>query len=256
MCIMCEIRKSLNNSDTATQEQRAEDAAKAIAVRLFGAEAVEEALNDPQPASEEDQAFAEMLADAIFGSMFGPEALAQVKEAKREEEQEEPKGIPLSDLIGMVKQIKTDMADQPRHAQAEHFADRVYAQLFGDEALAKTKADPQVQAFLASKRAEEEAKAQSVGEPPKTAPEFLERARQHMLDRAVTYDNPEGERSMAKTVELFNTLRDQNLTEADGWTFMALLKMVRANQGEFKSDNFEDLVAYSALLGESEAKAA
>ncbi|WP_052209182.1 DUF6378 domain-containing protein [Acinetobacter sp. A47] len=79
---------------------------------------------------------------------------------------------------------------------------------------------------------------------------FLVAANQHMKDRAVTYDSPEGERSMERTVAAFNELKGTNLSVQDGWTFMMLLKMVRADQGEFKADNFEDLVAYAALAGE------
>lgn len=90
---------------------------------------------------------------------------------------------------------------------------------------------------------------------PSTAPEFLAQAKKHMQDRASTYDKPEGERSMANTVAAFNTITGKDLSEQDGWLFMALLKMVRANQGNFKSDNYEDLVAYAALLGEAAVKA-
>lgn len=86
---------------------------------------------------------------------------------------------------------------------------------------------------------------------PTTAQEFLNSAEIHMGARATTYDAKGGERSMAKTVALFNELRGASLTETDGWLMMTLLKLVRANQGGFKSDNFEDLVAYSALMGES-----
>lgn len=71
-----------------------------------------------------------------------------------------------------------------------------------------------------------------------------------MTDRAKTYDKPQGERSMEATVKMFNTLKGTKLSAADGWEFMVLLKLVRANQGDFKSDNYEDLVAYAALAGE------
>lgn len=86
---------------------------------------------------------------------------------------------------------------------------------------------------------------------PATAQEFLNAAEIHMGARANTYDKPEGERSMAKTVEAFNTITGRDLSETDGWLMMTLLKAVRANQGQFKSDNYEDLVAYAALMGES-----
>lgn len=82
---------------------------------------------------------------------------------------------------------------------------------------------------------------------------ILDKASGHMKDRATTYDSPEGERSMAKTVAMFNELHDQNVTEVQGWQFMEILKMVRSSQGDFRSDNFEDGAAYCALAGEAAA---
>lgn len=86
------------------------------------------------------------------------------------------------------------------------------------------------------------------------AHDFLTKAATHLKDRAVTYDKPEGERSMAKTVEMFNALTDSEITEEQGWKFMALLKLVRSEQGNFKADNYEDLSAYGALAGEAASK--
>ncbi len=84
------------------------------------------------------------------------------------------------------------------------------------------------------------------------ATEILENASQHMRDRAATYDKPDGERSMAKAVAAFNTITGQDLSTAEGWEFMAVLKQVRAFQNPDKPhrDSLEDLAAYSALLGE------
>ena len=90
---------------------------------------------------------------------------------------------------------------------------------------------------------------------PVAAHEILEQGAQHMRDRAKTYDSPEGERSMGKTVTMFNALHGTDITETQGWQFMELLKMVRSSQGEFKLDNFEDGAAYCALAGESAARA-
>jgi len=88
-----------------------------------------------------------------------------------------------------------------------------------------------------------------------TPSDVLRAAAQHMQDREATYDSPGGERSMGKTVEMFNTLigGDRLLTTEQGWMFMAILKMVRSQQGEFKADNYEDLAAYAALAAESAA---
>lgn len=85
------------------------------------------------------------------------------------------------------------------------------------------------------------------------APDFLDAALKHMRDRAVTYDAPSGERSMAKTVAAFNALTGNTLSETEGWLFMVALKMARSTQGAYKADNFEDMAAYCGLAGESAA---
>lgn len=82
------------------------------------------------------------------------------------------------------------------------------------------------------------------------AEEILIKAAGHLADRAKTYDKPEGERSMRKTVDMFNVLTGGELTEEEGWMFMVLLKMVRSQQGEHRADNYEDGAAYFALAGE------
>jgi hypothetical protein len=82
------------------------------------------------------------------------------------------------------------------------------------------------------------------------AADFLKAGLKHMDDRASTYDKPTGERSMAKTVAMFNIATDLNLTEEQGWLFMGILKKVRSTQGNFKADNYEDEAAYAALRGE------
>lgn len=82
----------------------------------------------------------------------------------------------------------------------------------------------------------------------------LKAAAGHLSDRATTYDKPEGERSMARTVELFNLFTGHNLTESEGWRFMLFLKLVRSTQGKFKLDNHEDAAAYEALAAEALAK--
>ena len=82
------------------------------------------------------------------------------------------------------------------------------------------------------------------------AQHFLEAALNHLGNRASTYDNPQGERSMGRTVEAFNTITGNKLTEEQGYLFMVLLKAVRSQQGKYKSDSYEDGAAYFALMGE------
>ena len=85
-----------------------------------------------------------------------------------------------------------------------------------------------------------------------TAASILDAAAGHMRDRAATYDKPEGERSMARAVQAFNAITGHELTTAEGWEFMAVLKQVRVFQNPDKPhrDSLEDLTAYSALLAE------
>ena len=84
------------------------------------------------------------------------------------------------------------------------------------------------------------------------APEILARSAEIMAERAKQYDSPEGERSMGKAVAAFNAITGQELSEANGWLLMALLKMVRDNTTDKPhEDSLHDLVAYGALYGEA-----
>ena len=87
-----------------------------------------------------------------------------------------------------------------------------------------------------------------------TAADILQTAAQHMQERAATYDQPQGERSISKTVTMFNILTGAKLTDEQGWLFMTCLKMVRAQQGRYRADSYEDGAAYFALAGESAAQ--
>lgn len=90
-----------------------------------------------------------------------------------------------------------------------------------------------------------------------TASAVLLAADRHMQDRAKVYDKPDGERSMAATVEAFNAIRGANMTEAEGWLFLSLLKLVRLFQRPgYHADSAEDAAAYIALMAEAKAKEA
>ena len=90
--------------------------------------------------------------------------------------------------------------------------------------------------------------------PKVSASDCLKSAAGHLSDRASTYDSPNGERSMARTIGTFYALTDVFMTEEQGWMFMALLKMVRSQQGDFKLDNYEDGASYFALAAEAAAE--
>ena len=73
-----------------------------------------------------------------------------------------------------------------------------------------------------------------------------------MAERGKSYDKSGGqaERSMPKIVAMFNALTGHELTPAQGWKFMACLKLARSEQGEHREDNYLDGAAYFALAGE------
>jgi hypothetical protein len=87
------------------------------------------------------------------------------------------------------------------------------------------------------------------------APTLLSHAVNIMKERGQNYDCKEGERSMAKTVKMFTALTGIEMTEEQGWKFMACLKLVRSETGNnAHADNYIDGAAYFALAGETALK--
>lgn len=81
------------------------------------------------------------------------------------------------------------------------------------------------------------------------AHEVLQEAVATMQKRAKQRDTKQ-ERSMAKTVAIFNAWTGSQMSEADGWRFMLCLKQAREIQGAFHRDDYVDLSAYAGLLAE------
>lgn len=84
-----------------------------------------------------------------------------------------------------------------------------------------------------------------------TADDYLNQAAAEMQDRAASRDQDDGERSMARAVEAFNTLYGHDLTETEGWQFMSILKKSRGAGGAYREDDYVDDIAYAALAAES-----
>lgn len=86
----------------------------------------------------------------------------------------------------------------------------------------------------------------------RTAENFLHEAANLMAERGKQYDQPGGERSMGKAVTALNAITGRDLTEAEGWLLMSLVKRVRQHSGAgYHKDSAEDAVAYSALEAEA-----
>lgn len=93
--------------------------------------------------------------------------------------------------------------------------------------------------------------ARGVPPPRRSAVDYLAAAVGHIGDRADTYDAPGGERSIPAVVKAFQAITGHDLTDEQGWLFMALVKAVRSQQGKFRADSYEDGAAFFALAGES-----
>lgn len=85
----------------------------------------------------------------------------------------------------------------------------------------------------------------------KTASDILKEASETIDSRGKERDKG-SERSMRSTVEAFNAITGQELTETQGWQFMVILKLARSSGGNFKLDDYLDGAAYMALAGECE----
>ena len=86
------------------------------------------------------------------------------------------------------------------------------------------------------------------------APDLLAKAAELMIERGKTYDEEGGERSMGKTVAAFNAVTGRDLTEAEGWLLMQILKDVRLfTRTAYHADSAEDCIAYAALKAEAKA---
>lgn len=92
--------------------------------------------------------------------------------------------------------------------------------------------------------------------PPVTAEDFLRQGIDILAERGKTYDTAQkAERSMGKTVKAFALITGKELTEAEGWTFMSVLKKVRAFQNPaYHQDSWQDDVNYAALGAEAAAR--
>lgn len=80
---------------------------------------------------------------------------------------------------------------------------------------------------------------------------ILKEASLTLMQRGIERDAPQGERSMAQTVDIFKAITGVELTERQGWMFMVALKLARSTRGKPNPDHFVDLAGYVALLGEA-----
>lgn len=83
------------------------------------------------------------------------------------------------------------------------------------------------------------------------AQDILGQASNLVNNRGTERDQPTGERSMTKAVNIFNAWKGTELTEEQGWAFMVALKFARMEGGKFKLDDYLDATAYCALMTEN-----
>lgn len=83
------------------------------------------------------------------------------------------------------------------------------------------------------------------------AARILTKALDILDERGKEYEQQaHGERSMARTVEIFFAVTRIRLTEYEGWKFMQCLKLARQAASASKLDSFIDSINYEALAAE------
>lgn len=88
-----------------------------------------------------------------------------------------------------------------------------------------------------------------------TAPDLMRAGISIMEERAREYGAPQGERSIPAIVTAFNAITGHELTEAQGWLFMQLLKNVRMFAApSFHRDSAIDGINYCALMAEAKGR--
>lgn len=86
----------------------------------------------------------------------------------------------------------------------------------------------------------------------RSASQIAQTALQHIQQRANTYDSQAGERSAHKTATAFNAITGKNISEAEVFLLLQLLKDVRQWQKtDYHQDSAEDCIAYAALKAEA-----
>lgn len=87
----------------------------------------------------------------------------------------------------------------------------------------------------------------------KKSTEFLQASIDVQAERGKQYDAADGTRSMVKTVLAFNIITGRDLTEAEGWLLMQIVKDVRQwqNPDKYHEDSALDCVAYASLKAEA-----
>lgn len=86
----------------------------------------------------------------------------------------------------------------------------------------------------------------------RSATQIAQTSLKHIQERAVTYDSSTGERSALKTAIAFNAITGKNLSEAEVFLLLQLLKDVRQWQkNDYHQDSAEDCIAYAALKAEA-----
>lgn len=89
------------------------------------------------------------------------------------------------------------------------------------------------------------------------AADILTKSAGLLEERGKRYDKADGTSSMDRAVAALNTITGHNLTEADGWLLMLMLKLSRATaKAEYHADSYEDAAAFVGLMAVARRKQA
>jgi hypothetical protein len=87
------------------------------------------------------------------------------------------------------------------------------------------------------------------------AAEILTKSAELLVERGKRYDKADGTSSMDRAVAAFNEITGHNLSEADGWMLMLMLKLSRATaKAGYHADSYEDSAAFVGLMAVAKRK--
>lgn len=142
---------------------------------------------------------------------------------------------------------RVDVIGQNGNDGLHYTSERQKAEIARDSLIANGTLDP----AKVVRREDVNIGPKSEREPP-TAPDFLQSALNTLTQRGKDYDKPEGERSAAAVAVAFNAITGKDLTDAEVYLVLQLVKDVRQWQcADYHADSALDCVAYAALKAEA-----
>lgn len=87
-----------------------------------------------------------------------------------------------------------------------------------------------------------------------SAEDFMEKAASTLVARGREYDGVWGERSGGRIAAAFNAITGRDLSSAEVYLLLLVLKQVRQFNGKYHRDSAVDAISYAALMAEARVR--